>query len=68
VTDESANLAEYSDDDSSTDVSANPILSGGETPKYRLFPNNSLLVSSLELDDITNYKCLVRAHLQIVLG
>ncbi len=37
-------------------------LSSADVPKYRLFANNSLLVSSLDADDIRAYKCHVRYH------
>jgi hypothetical protein len=44
--------------------SANPEVEEEQTtadvPKYRLFANNSLLVSSLDADDIRAYKCHVR--------
>jgi len=57
VSDESAKSPEYSDYDTGAPTDLPIIIA--EAPKYRLYPNNSLLVSSLELDDVREYKCLV---------
>jgi hypothetical protein len=53
---DSGATVEYDVDESSTDASVNG------APKYRVFANNSLLVSALEEDDIRAYKCHVRTN------
>jgi len=50
----SANLEVEEEEEQATELST------ADVPKYRLFANNSLLVSSLDADDIRAYKCHVR--------